>query len=175
VGCYTLGNLCKGLVAPLCNHTSVVWYGALQIPHGWVQSSSEFLRDLWWKCTISAECKTNRLAVLTVKSGLDPHMIIKLEDGLKSCSLVMLAIFLWCILPLCLLWVGIYLYFISNQVLIKLDQLKVLNAYSPVHYKAFSFIHSPHLLSTTCAHPCYKQCCSERGCYSEVLWICCWS
>jgi hypothetical protein len=43
--------------------------------------------------------KTNQLAVLTVKSGLDPHMIIELEDGLKSCSLVMLAIFLWCILP----------------------------------------------------------------------------
>jgi hypothetical protein len=35
-----------------------------------------------------AECKTNRLAVLTVKSGMDPHMIIELEDGLKSCSLV---------------------------------------------------------------------------------------
>jgi hypothetical protein len=28
--------------------------------------------------------KTNRLAVLTVKSGLDPHMIIELEDGSKS-------------------------------------------------------------------------------------------
>jgi hypothetical protein len=37
--------------------------------------------------------------MLTVKSGLDPHMIIKLEDGLKSCYVVMLAIFLWCILP----------------------------------------------------------------------------
>jgi hypothetical protein len=45
--------------------------------------------------TTSAECKTNRLVVLTVKSGLDPHMIIELEDGLKSCSLVMLAICLW--------------------------------------------------------------------------------
>ena len=29
--------------------------------------------------------KTNRLAVLTVKSGLDPHMIIKLEDDLNRC------------------------------------------------------------------------------------------
>jgi hypothetical protein len=29
---------------------------------------------------------------------------------------------------LCLMWVGIYLYFISNQVLIKFDQLKFLNA-----------------------------------------------
>jgi hypothetical protein len=39
--------------------------------------------------------KTNRLAVLMVKSSLDPHMIIELEDGLKSFSLVMLAICLW--------------------------------------------------------------------------------
>jgi hypothetical protein len=28
----------------------------------------------------SAECKTDRSAVLTVKSGLDPHMIIELKD-----------------------------------------------------------------------------------------------
>jgi hypothetical protein len=124
VGHNLLGNLCKGLVASLCSHSSVVWYGAWSASYGWVQSSSELLRCLWWKCTTSAECKTNWLVVLTVKSGLDPHMIIELEDGLKSCSLVMLTIFLWCILPLCLLWVGIYLYFVSNQVLIKFDQLK---------------------------------------------------
>jgi hypothetical protein len=41
--------------------------------------------------------KTNRLVVLTVKSGLDPHMIIELEDGLKSFAMVMRAICLWCI------------------------------------------------------------------------------
>ena len=35
--------------------------------------------------------KTNRLAVLTVKSGLDPHMINKLKDGYKSYS----GYFLW--------------------------------------------------------------------------------
>jgi hypothetical protein len=40
--------------------------------------------------------------VLTVKSGLDPHMINELEDGLKSCSLVMLAICLWHILSISL-------------------------------------------------------------------------
>jgi hypothetical protein len=40
VGHNLLGNLCKGHVASLCNHTSVVWYGALQTPHGWVQISS---------------------------------------------------------------------------------------------------------------------------------------
>jgi uncharacterized protein YodC (DUF2158 family) len=27
--------------------------------------------------------KTDRSAVLTVKSGLDPHMIIELEDGIE--------------------------------------------------------------------------------------------
>ena len=29
--------------------------------------------------------KTNQLAVLTVMSGLDPHMIIELEDDLNQC------------------------------------------------------------------------------------------
>jgi hypothetical protein len=126
VGHYLLENLCKGHVASLCNHTSVVWYGAELASNGWVQSSSGLLRCLWWKCTTSAECKTNRLAVLTVKSGLDPHMIIELEDGLK----LWYVLWLWLSysygvsLTLCLMWVGINLYLISNQVLIKLDQLK---------------------------------------------------
>jgi hypothetical protein len=34
--------------------------------------------------------KTDRSVMLTVKSGLDPHMIIKLKDGLKSWFLVVL-------------------------------------------------------------------------------------
>jgi hypothetical protein len=33
--------------------------------------------------------KTDISAVLTVKSGLDPHMIIKLKDDLNRCSLFM--------------------------------------------------------------------------------------
>jgi hypothetical protein len=49
--------------------------------HGWVQSSSGLLHELWWKCATSAECKTDRSAVLTVNSGLDPHMINELKDG----------------------------------------------------------------------------------------------
>ena len=40
--------------------------------------------DSWGMCATSAECKTDISAVLTVKSGLDPHMIIELEDGFKS-------------------------------------------------------------------------------------------
>jgi hypothetical protein len=84
VGHHLLGNLCKGLVASLYNHTSTVWYDAWLASHGWVQISSRLLRDLWRKCTTSVERKTNRLVVLMVKSSLDPHMIIELEDGLKS-------------------------------------------------------------------------------------------
>jgi hypothetical protein len=60
---------------------------------------SKVLRDFYAtcgeRCTTSAERKTNQLAVLTVKSGLDPHMITELEDGLKSFSLVMLSMCLW--------------------------------------------------------------------------------
>ena len=36
--------------------------------------------ELWGKCTNSAECKTDISAVLAVMSGLDPHMIIELEE-----------------------------------------------------------------------------------------------
>ena len=41
--------------------------------------------ELWVKCTTSAECKTDVSAVLTVKSGLDPYIIIELEDDLNRC------------------------------------------------------------------------------------------
>jgi hypothetical protein len=58
---------------------------------GWVQSSLELLRELWWKCATSAECKTDRSAVLTVKSGLNPHMINELKDGFN----IALWLFLW--------------------------------------------------------------------------------
>ena len=36
--------------------------------------------ELWVKCTTSAECKTDISAVLAVMGGLDPHMIIELEE-----------------------------------------------------------------------------------------------
>jgi hypothetical protein len=38
--------------------------------------------------------KTYISAMLTVKSGLDPHMIIELKDGLNRCSLFMLLLFI---------------------------------------------------------------------------------
>jgi hypothetical protein len=58
---------------------------------GWVQSSLELLRELWLKCATSAECKTDRSVVLTVKSGLDPHMINELKDGFN----IAFRLFLW--------------------------------------------------------------------------------
>jgi hypothetical protein len=46
----------------------------------------------------------------------------------------------------------------------------MINSESSVHYKAFAFILSPHLLSPTSAYPCYNHFCSERGsCYEDVL------
>jgi hypothetical protein len=42
--------------------------------------------------------KTDISAVLTVKSGLDPHMIIKLEDDLSCCSLIDVVVYLISIL-----------------------------------------------------------------------------
>jgi predicted RND superfamily exporter protein len=38
--------------------------------------------------------KTDISAMLTVKSGLDPHMIIELEDDLKSWTMFMVIIML---------------------------------------------------------------------------------
>jgi hypothetical protein len=42
VGHNLLGNLCKGHVASLCNHTSVVWHGACAASHGWVKVLQSF-------------------------------------------------------------------------------------------------------------------------------------
>jgi hypothetical protein len=37
--------------------------------------------DSWGTCTTSTECKTIIIVVLTVMSGMDPHMISKTWDG----------------------------------------------------------------------------------------------
>ena len=50
---------------------------------GFANSGDLEKHELWVKCTTSAECKTDISAVLTVTSGLDPHMIIELEVDLN--------------------------------------------------------------------------------------------
>jgi hypothetical protein len=97
--------------------------------------------------------KTDISAVLTVKSGLDPHMIIELEDELNRGSwLCGPCLWLW----LCLCCIssfsfkvgfGINLY-LSNQVLIKLDQLKLLIAVSQSAFPCFW--PSCHIIPNTC-------------------------
>jgi hypothetical protein len=42
---------------------------------------SEDNHDSWGTCTTSVECKTVIAAVLTVMSGMDPHMISGTWDG----------------------------------------------------------------------------------------------
>jgi hypothetical protein len=37
--------------------------------------------DSWGTCTISAECKTVMIVVLTIMSDMDPHMIGETWDG----------------------------------------------------------------------------------------------
>jgi hypothetical protein len=45
-------------------------------------------RDSWGICTTSAECKTITIAVLTIMSGMDPHMISGTRVGLVESSMV---------------------------------------------------------------------------------------
>jgi hypothetical protein len=47
-------------------------------------------RDSWGTCTTSAKCKTVITAVLTVMSGMDPHMICGTRVGLVELGLVSL-------------------------------------------------------------------------------------
>jgi hypothetical protein len=46
--------------------------------------------DSWGMCTTSAECKTVITVVLTVMSGMDPHMISGTRVGLVESGLVSL-------------------------------------------------------------------------------------
>jgi hypothetical protein len=47
-------------------------------------------RDSWGMCTISAECKTVIIVVLTVMSGMKPHTISRTRGGLVGLVLVSL-------------------------------------------------------------------------------------
>jgi hypothetical protein len=69
--------------------------------------------------------KTDISAVLMVKSGLDPHMIIELKDDLIDVLYLLLLSYLFIYLR-----VGIHLR-LFNACQIKLDQLKILIAVKP--------------------------------------------
>jgi hypothetical protein len=62
---------------------------------------SKVNHDSWGTCTASVECKTIITAMLTVMSGMDPHMISGTWDGLLVKSLVGL-----CRTGFARLWIG---------------------------------------------------------------------
>jgi hypothetical protein len=63
----------------------------------------------------SAECKTDRSAVLTVMSGLDPHMINKHKIEIKSWFYEFWVVFYKGFLK----WVGINFLLVNRRSLIK--------------------------------------------------------
>jgi hypothetical protein len=92
--------------------------------------------------------KTDISAVLMVKSSLDPHITNELEDELNHGPC------LWLWLYFCYTYsdsfnvdFGMNLY-LSNQVLIKFDQLKLLIAVSQSVFPCFW--PSCHIISNTC-------------------------
>jgi hypothetical protein len=94
-------------------------------------------------------------------------MINELEDELNHEPCLWLWLYFYYISSIFLMWVGINLY-LSNQVLIKLDQLKLLIAViKPVSLSlllTFISYNSQHLLSINhkCTHACYNCCSKEK-------------
>ena len=72
-GCWFSACLCKGFVLDPRHSPKEVFKGL-------ANPGDIGGHKLWGKCTTSAECKTDISAVLAVMSGLDPHMIIELEE-----------------------------------------------------------------------------------------------
>jgi hypothetical protein len=90
--------------------------------------------------------KTDISIVLTVKSDLDPHIINQLEDELNHEPYLLLWLYFCYICSLSFnVDFGLYL---SNQVLIKYDQLKLLIAVSQSVFPCF--LPSYHIILNTC-------------------------
>jgi hypothetical protein len=92
--------------------------------------------------------KNDISAVLMVKSGLDPHMIYELEHKLNREPCIWFWICLCCTSFLSFyMGFGMNLY-LSNQVLIKFDQLTLLIAVSQSVFPCFW--PSCHIIPNTC-------------------------
>jgi hypothetical protein len=79
----TIEQSCSDVLA----HTPEVCKGA-RLYNGYPAIKDD--RDSWGTCTTSAECKTIITAVLTVMSGMDPHMISGTRVGLVESGMVSL-------------------------------------------------------------------------------------
>jgi hypothetical protein len=69
---YKLGKAIEQSCSDVLAHTPEVCKGA-HLYNGYLSSKDD--HDSWETCTASAECKTVIIAMLTVMSSMDPHMI----------------------------------------------------------------------------------------------------
>jgi hypothetical protein len=82
------GKLGKTIEQPCSDvlpHTPEVCKGT-RLYNGYPATEDD--RDSWVTCTTSAVCKTVITAVLTIMSGMDPHMISGTRVGLIESSMV---------------------------------------------------------------------------------------
>jgi hypothetical protein len=79
----TIEQLCSDVLA----HTPEVCKGT-HLYNGYPATKDD--HDSWGTCTTSVECKTVITAVVTVMSGMDPHMISGTWVGLVESGMVSL-------------------------------------------------------------------------------------
>jgi hypothetical protein len=85
--CCKLGKTIEQPYSDVLAHTPEVCKGT-HLYNGYPVIKDD--HDLWGTCTTSTECKTIITAVLTVMSGMDPHMISRTHVGLVESGLVSL-------------------------------------------------------------------------------------
>jgi hypothetical protein len=85
--CCKLGKTIEQPCSDVLAHTPKVCKGA-HLYNGYLAIKDD--RDSWGMCTTSTECKFVITAVLTVMSGMDPHLISRTRVGLVELGLVSL-------------------------------------------------------------------------------------
>jgi hypothetical protein len=87
--CCKLGKTIEHPCSDVLAHTPEVCKGT-RLYNGYLAIKDD--RDSWGTCTTSAECKTIITVVLTIMSGMDPHMISGTRIGLVESGMVGLLI-----------------------------------------------------------------------------------
>jgi hypothetical protein len=85
--CCKLGKTIEQPYSDVLAHTPEVCNGT-HLYNGYPAIKDD--RDSWGMCTTSAEHKTVIIVMLTVMSGMDPHMISRTRVGLVGLGLVSL-------------------------------------------------------------------------------------
>jgi hypothetical protein len=91
LACCKLGKIIEQPCSDVLAHTPEVCKGT-RLYNGYLANKDD--HDSWGMCTTSAECKTIITVVLTVVSGMDPHMISETWVGLVESGMVSLMIML---------------------------------------------------------------------------------